>query len=305
MLRPALTALIAFLALAGPLGLAQVVTPEATDQSPKPFYLRVPGMLGFDLPDIDPPGTIKLILRPHFSDLIRRDYIRVDGGLRWAVNDHFEFSPEARTYLTHGLGDTTDDGYGVGEVRLGGKYVVREWPAKGVDTSFTLAAYVPISGAPVDLTDGLNHLAPAFLVQRHLVRYPKWSIFSGAGVDLVDPSEVAGTRNENQPRDDSMNFTAGAIYDLGQIKWTLTTTYATTAWIGREPEDFFYVQPNVLWYVPKKLMFNTKTQWILSLGARVSWGPDGTVVDPTSRVRAEITFRQVMNKFRGKPEEKP
>jgi hypothetical protein len=295
-------ALIAFLALAGPFGLAQVITPDAAGKPAKaqPFYIRVPGMLGFDLPNIDPPGTIKLILNPHISDLIRRDYIRVDGGFRWAVNDHFEFSPEARTYLTHGLGDSTDDGYGIGEVRLGAKYVVRKWPAAGMETSFTLAAYVPISGAPVDLTDGLNHLAPAFLVQRHLVRHPKWTIFSGAGIDLVDPSEVAGTPSENQPLDDSMNFTAGAIYDLGQIKWTLTTTYATTAGIGHDPEDFFYVQPNVLWYVPKKWMLNTKTQWILSLGARVSWGPDGTVVSATNRVRAEITFRQVMNKFRGK-----
>src|SRR6478735_2834793 len=97
-------ALIAFLALAGPLGLAQVVTPDAVEKPAptQPFYVRIPGMLGFDLPEIDPPGTVKLILHPHFGDLIRRDYIRVDGGFRWAINDHFELSPGARVYLTHG-----------------------------------------------------------------------------------------------------------------------------------------------------------------------------------------------------------
>lgn len=298
-------AFIAVLALAGPLGLAQVVTPDAVDKPAKaaPFYVRIPGMLGFDLPEIDPPGTIKLILHPHFGDLIRRDYIRVDGGFRWAVNDHFEFSPGARVYLTHGLGDTTNDGYGIGEVRLGGKYVVRKWPTDRTETSFTLTTYAPVAGAPLDLTDGLNHLALGFLVQHHLERHSKWTVFSGAGVDIVDPSDVPGTPIENQPLDDSMNFTAGAIYDLGQIKWTLTTTYATTQGLSRDGENFFYLQPNVLWYVPKKLLFNWKTQWILSLGARVSWGPDGTQISASNRVRAEITFRQVMEKFRKKPVE--
>src|SRR6478736_8079871 len=297
MLRSALIALVALTAAS--LGLAQVVTSDAVVKPPKgqPIYIRIPGMFGFDLPNIDPPGTIKLILTPHISDLVRRDYIRVDGGFRWAVNDHFEFSPEARVYLTHGLGETTDDGYGIGEVRLGAKYIVRKWPAEGMETSFTLAAYVPVKGAPPDLTDGLNHLAPGFLVQRHLARHPKWTIFSGAGFDLVDPSEVPGTPVENQPLDDSMNFTAGAIYDLGQFKWTLTTTYATSTWIGHTDQDYFYLQPNVLWFVPKKWMLNTKTQWILSLGARVSWGPDGTQLSASNRVRAEITFRQVMQKI--------
>jgi len=294
---------IALLALAGPFGLAQVVTSDAAGNPPKsqPFHVRIPGMLGFDLPEIDPPGTIKLILNPHFSDLIRRDYIRVDGGFRWAVNDHFEFTPGARVYLTHGLGDT-NDGYGIGEVRLGGKYIVREWPVRGTETSFTLTTYAPINGAPLDLTDGLNHLAVGFLVQRHLERHPKWTVFSGAGVDLVDPSDVPGTPVENQPLDDSMNFTAGAIYDVGQLKWTLTTTYATTAGLSPDSEHFFYLQPNVIWYVPKKLLFNWKTQWILSLGARVSWGPDGTQISASNRVRAEITFRQVMDKILKKTE---
>src|SRR6478736_1031084 len=297
MLRSALIALVALTAAS--LGLAQVVPPDAVVKPPKgqPIYIRIPGMFGFDLPNIDPPGTVKLILNPHISDLVRRDYIRVDGGFRWAVNDHFEFSPEARVYLTHGLGETTDDGYGIGEVRLGAKYVVRKWPTEGMETSFTLAAYVPVHGAPPDMTDGFNHLAPGFLVQRHLERHPKWTIFSGAGFDPVDPSEVPGIPVENQPLDDSMNFTAGTIYDLGQVKWTLTTTYATTNWIGQTHQNYFYLQPNVLWFVPRKWMFNSKTQWILSLGARVSWGPDGVQLSASNRVRAEITFRQAMQKI--------
>jgi hypothetical protein len=298
------SALLAFLALAGPFGLAQVVTSDAAGKAAdnRPFYSRIPGMFPFDLPEIDPPGTVKLIIHPRFADLLRRDYIRVDAGFRWAISNRFEFSPEARFYLTHGLGDT-DDGYGVGEIRLGTKYVLPKWPSDAMETSLTLAAYVPIKDAPVDLTDGFNHLTPGFVMQRHLIRHPKWTVFGGAGMDLIDQSDVAGTPYFNQPLEDSMNFTVGAIYDLGQIKWTLSTTYATTAWLGDETNHFLNVMPNVMWYVPKKWMRFSKTQWILVLGARVSFGPDGTEISTSSRVRAEITFRQVMDKFRKKPAE--
>src|SRR6187551_1441977 len=300
-------ALIALLALAGLSGPAQVVTSDVAGQpatDTRPFYARIPGMFPFDLPDIDPPGTVKLILHPRFGDLLRRDYIRVDAGFRWAISNRFEFSPEARFYLTHGLGDT-DDGYGVGEIRLGSKYVLPKWPRADMDTSLTLAAYAPIKDAPLDLTDGFNHLTPGMLVQHHLIHHPKWTVFGGAGMDLIDQSDVAGTPVFNQPLEDSMNFTAGAIYDLGQIKWTLTTTYATTAWLGDETNHFLYVTPNVMWHVPKKWMLNSKTQWILVLGCRFSFGPDGTEISTSSRVRAEITFRQVMEKFRKKAPVKP
>jgi hypothetical protein len=283
--------------LAAPFACGQT-TAEApsTKAADRPFYARIPGMFDLDLPEIDPPGTVKLIMHPHFSDLYRRDYLRVDAGFRWAVNERFEFTPEGRVYLTHGLGDT-NDGYGIGEVRFGAKYILPRWPDYDMETSLTLAAYAPIQGAPEDLTDGLNHLTPGFVIQHHSVRRSKWTTFGGAGFDIVDPSDVIGTPIENQPRDDSVYFTAGAIYDLGQLKYTLTATYATTAGFGEETDHFFYLRPNIFWYVPKRFVFNTKTQWALVLGARISFGPDGSLIDFRSRVRAEITFRQVMDKL--------
>ncbi len=304
-------ALIAALTLAvAPAGLAQVVTsdnvvkPAASTPPPtQPYYYRLPGMLAYDLPSIEAPGTIKLIFNPHISDLVQRDYLRLDGGFRWAINDHFEFTPETRMYFGHGSDDSGGNDFGFGEVRLGAKYILKKWPTPGLDTSFTLATYMPIHGAPIDLTDGLNHLAPAFLVQHRLVQYPKWIVFGGAGFDLVDQSEVAGTPVENQPVDDSMSFTAGTIHDLGQLSWALTTTYATTSLIGHTNQNYFYLQPNVLWYVPRKWTFHSKTQWIFSLGARISWGPDGSQISISNRVRAEITFRQVMSQIGILPEE--
>ena len=98
----------------------------------------------------------------------------------------------------------------------------------------------------------------------------------------------------NQPHDDSYSVTLGGVYDLGQIKWTLAGTYTTTALISSRAEHFFYLRPSVLWYVPKKFVFNTKIQWLIGLGTPMSWGPDGYNIKLNSRVRAEITFRQVI-----------
>ncbi len=290
------------LALTSPSAWAQTVPADASATPPEPSSVPsgIRGLFDFDLPSIDPPGTIKLVLHPHLGDFVRRDYLRMDGGVRWAINDHFEIRPEATFFLTHGLGGSAADGYGIGEVRLGGKYIFRGWPSANYETSLFMNIEIPTGHPPVDLTDGFNHYAPGFLVQHHSSRYQKITTFSGAGLDIVSDSNVAGTPVRNQPLDDSLNVTAGAIYDLGQVKWTLSATYATTAWLGDTTEHFFYLRPSLLWYVPKKYTFHYKTQWILGLGLRASWGPDGSELSFSNKVRAEITFRQVMDKIRSR-----
>ncbi|HWA29207.1 MAG TPA: hypothetical protein VG734_26385 [Lacunisphaera sp.] len=259
------------------------------------------GLFDFDLPTIDPPGTMTLVLHPHLGDFVRRDYMRVEGGLKWAINDHFEIRPEATVYFTHGLGGSSADGYGVGEARLSTKYILRGWPDRDYETSVFFNMEVPVGSPPVDLTDGFNHYAPGFLIQHKSMRWPKLTTFSGAGLDIVSDSPVEGMPVRNQPLDDSMNFTAGAIYDLGQVKWTLSATYATTAGLGDATEHFYYLRPSLLWYVPKRYTFNSDTQWIIGLGLRASHGPDGNEFSFSNRVRAELTFRQMIDKVRRKP----
>ncbi|HEY8993587.1 MAG TPA: hypothetical protein VIM71_02795 [Lacunisphaera sp.] len=282
---------------------AQLVPPAhkaQPAQESRPFLAGIRGLFDFDLPSIDPPGTMTLVLHPHLGDLIRRDYMRMEGGVRWALNDHFEIRPEASVYFTHGFG-SSGDGYGIGELRLGGKYILPGWPNNDMETSLTLNVERPVGHPPVDLTDGFNHFAPGFLVQHHSTHHPRFTTFAGAGVDLLSVSDVVGTPVRNQPLDDSMNFTAGAIYDLGQVKWTLSATYATTALLGDTTEHFYYLRPSFLWYVPRRYTFHSKTQWILGLGIRASHGPDGNELSFSNRVRAEITFRQVIDKIRRKP----
>ncbi len=295
---PRFISLFLLLAVTAPAAFAQVVPPESVaPPDHRSFYSRIQGLFDFDLPDIDPPGTVKLIVHPHLGDLVRRDYMRIDGGFRWALNSRFEISPAAAIYFNHGLGGG-HDGYGVGAVRLGVKYVIPAWPCPTMETSLTLGMDRPVGHAPIDMTDGLNHLTPAFLMQHRSRDHWRWTTFGGVGLDLVSQSDVAGTPVRNQPLDDSVNFTLGAIYDIGQLRYNLTATYATTNWIGDQAEDFYYLKPSILWYIPKKFTFNSKTQWTIAVGARISWGPDGNEISFSNRVRAEITFRQVMEKIK-------
>ena len=276
------------------------VQPAQNIQAPQPaptVFSRMRGLLDIELPQLDPPGTVTLILHPHFSDLVRRDYMRIDGGFRWALNDHFELSSEAAGFFTHGLRHG-DEGYGIGDLRLGTKYIFQEWLRPDFEASVAYNVELPIGRPPVDLTDGHNHYVPSFAIQHHSARNPHLTTFAGAGLDFIGPSTVPGTFSFNEPHDDSFSLTAGGVYDVGQMKWTLSGTYATTAIIGGTTKNFFYLSPSVLWYVPKKIMFNAKTQWILVLGTPMTWGPDGFQFKTTTRVRAEITFRQVMNNLR-------
>ena len=269
--------------------------PQATD----PFTSRIRGLFDYDLPALDPPGTVKLILHPHISDLVRRDYLRTDVGFNWALNQPWEFNAEASAFFNHGLRGK-GAGSGIGEVRMGAKYVFQEWLRPDFETSAVLNISLPVGKPPVDLTDGHDHYTPGLVIQHHSTRDPKLTNFAEATVDIINKSSVVGFFARNQPHHDSLSFTTGAVYDLGQIKWTLAGTYSTTALISSASDHFFSLNPSLLWYVPKRMTFNYKTQWIVGLGTRVTWGPDGRDVSVNSRLRAEITFRQVMDKMRGR-----
>lgn len=285
---------------------AQAQPPTADQNQPpeaRPFFSRIGGLFDFDLPELDPPGTVKLILHPHLSDFIRRDYLRTEVGFRWALNRNFELSAEASTYLTHGLGGGSA-GYGIGELRLGTKYIFTEWLHPTYEASVTFNASRPTGTPPLDMTDGFNHLEPGLTIQRHSRRYPRLTTFAEAGLDLLTRSSSPGTLRPNEPHDDSFSLTAGAVYDLGQFKFTLAGTYASTALLGDETAHFYYLRPSVLWFVPREYTFHSKTQWIVGLGLRSTWGPDGYDFGVSTRVRAEITFRQVLAQIRDRTKSK-
>lgn len=307
MIRHAVTTplLVALLIATAPFAGAQgrPPVPEARDPRANPtspgLLNRISGLFDIDLPHLDPPGTFRLTFNPRFGDLLHRDYIRLPTGVRWAVNDQLGFNVEAEAYATHGLGGGTGN-YGFSMIRTGGKYLLPRCPAELYQTSIGLDATLPVGSPPRDLTDGHNHYSPSLVVERHDPKFPRWTQFAGASLDFVTPSHVEGGFGLNTPHDDSLSLTGGAIYNLGQIKWTLQGTYTTTALVsGGDEVNIFTVRPSVLWFVPRRYTFNSKTQWIVGLGLRSTWGPDGFEFSTGTRVRAEITFGQAWDKLRG------
>lgn len=269
-------------------------------KQPSGLFDRIRGLFDIDLPRLDPPGTFKVKFNPRFGDLAHRDYIRVPTGVRWTVNDRLGLNIEAEAYATHGLGGGNATAtFGVGLLRLGGKYLIPEWPTKEFQSSVGLDVAMPVGSPPIDLTDGRNHYSPFLVVQHHDDERPRWTEFVGFNADIVTPSHVRGLIGSNTPHDDSLSFTAGAVYDMGQLKWTAQATYTTTLFISGVDDHYFTVRPSVLWFVPRKITFNSKTQWIVGFGARATWGPDGYEFSTGTRVRAELTFGQAIEKLRG------
>jgi hypothetical protein len=268
--------------------------------SPTTLFTRIRGVFDVELPRLDPPGTFSLHVNPRFGDLLHRTYLRVPVGVTWAVDDRLGFNVEASAYGTHGLkGGETNHVYGIGQLHGGAKYLFPHWPRAGYKTSLGFNLDYPIGSPPADLTDGRNHYIPYAVVERRLPDHPKLTLFGGLSADFVTDSSVRGRVGANSPRSDSLSLTAGGIYDLGQVKWTLESTYTTTALIGHDARNIFTVRPSLLWFVPRQITLNSKTQWIVGLGARATWGPDGFEFSTGTRVRAEITFRQVWGKIRG------
>ncbi len=219
-------------------GLANPGSPALT----RPFLSRIRGLFDIELPQLDPPGTVKFILYPHISDLVRRDYVRTDVGFRWTLNDHVEFSTEGAAFLTHGFGEQAT-GNGIGELRYGLKYLIHEWLPPDFEASANLSVTQPLTQRPIDLSDGYQHITPSVIIQRHSPNNRHLTIFTELSLDAISPSGKAGAMQINQPHDDSSSVTLGGVYDLGQIKWTLAGTYTTTALIGSRAEHFFTSGP--------------------------------------------------------------
>ncbi|MFI5337644.1 MAG: hypothetical protein ACHQ5A_12725, partial [Opitutales bacterium] len=263
------------------------------------IYTRIWGLFDVDLPQMLPPGTFQLHFNPHFGDFLHRSYLGINTGVEWAYTDNLQFHADADVFGTHGFrhGRAT---YGIGELHFGGKYLLRGLFPPEYETSVGLNMDLPTGRPPPDFTDAHNHFTPYLITQRHYAHHPRLTTFLGTNLDFVTSAGVAGGFGRNEPHHNSIALDAGAVYDVGQLKWTLQTSYQTTAFVGStHPDNFFTVRPSVLWYVPRRYTFNWKTQWIVGFGARATWGPDGREFSTSSRVQADLTFSQAYERLRG------
>lgn len=252
------------------------------------FIDGLPDMLSERLPGFDRAGALRLTVRPHFGDLLHRDYLRVPFGVRAKVSQNVESSAELQTYFTHGLSDSA--GYGLSGIRLGTK-CERVLPSlnDGAGLSLGFNYQAPLSRPPLDLTDGHRHFQPYVAATRPIM--PRWKLlgFVGLGADVLDRTAMRANFGRNQLHSNSLSLAVGAAREFKRFRATLTGTVTSSSLISDENKNVYALRPEIV--VPWKTSPNARTLIHLTLGGRTVWGPDGHELGLSSSVRFEFLFR--------------
>ena len=291
LLRPLLASSLLGLATArGALAAeATAPAPAATGWNLADFIDGLPDLLVERLPGFDRTGALRLYVRPHFGDLIHRDYLRVPFGGRAKLTENIESSAELQTYFTHGISDSA--GYGLSGLRLGAKceHVLPSFN-DGAGFSLGLNLQTPLSRPPIDLTDGHRHVQPYVAATRPLV--PAWKLlgFASIGADLLDRTPITAHFGRNQLHSNSLVFVAGAAREWPRFRASLTGTVMTSSLVSNEHKNVYALRPEVVF--PWKTKAEARTQLLFTLGGRSLWGPDGHELGLSSSMRIEFLLRR-------------
>lgn len=281
----------ALLAAVGFVPFVAAQTSPTQTENPEEFS-RVRGLFDVDLPKTIEKFKTKLIVHPHFGDLLHRGYLRVPVGVRIGLNDRTEVNAEAESYFTHGLRQP-HVGYGLDRLSVGMKYQWNKWLKDYADTSTGFNFTAPVGRPPLDLTDGFEHFTPYVTFSKPLPRFPRLTPFVSFSTDLMWKSSVPGSFRKNEPHSDTLGTSAGFLYDRAPFKYTLVCGYQTTALIGRDNQHFFSVNPSVLWDLPPWLKLHSRSQWIFGVGVKANFGPDGTDFGTSAKLRGEFKFSRL------------
>jgi hypothetical protein len=253
------------------------------------FIDGLPDFLAERLPSFDRTGALRLYVRPHFGDLIHRDFLRVPFGGRAKISEKIESSAELQTYFTHGISDAA--GYGVSGLRLGTK-CERVMPSlnDGAGVSVGFNYQTPLSRPPLDLTDGHRHFQPYLAATRPIV--PAWKLlgFASVGADLLDRTPIPARFGRNQLHSNSLTYVAGAAREWPRFRASLTATFTSSRWLSDEHKNVYALRPEIV--LPWKSRPDARTQVLLTLGGRTIWGPDGHELGLSSSVRFEFLLRR-------------
>lgn len=268
---------------------AAAPTPAKSTWDLAEFIDGLPDLLSERLPGFDQTGALRLYVRPHFGDVIHRDYLRVPFGARAKITPSIESSAELQTYFTHGISDPA--GYGLSGVRLGAKGE-RLLPSlnDGAGVSLGFNYQTPLSRPPIDLTDGHRHFQPYVAATRPTM--PAWKLlgFASIGADLLSRTHIPAHFGRNQLHSNSLIFVGGAAREFKRFRASLTATINTGALISDEFENVYAIRPEIV--IPWRLRPTARTLVHLTIGGRSIWGPDGHEIGLSSSVRFEFLLRQ-------------
>jgi len=273
---------------------APPATPAGQGQ-PSDDDLRVRGVFNSVLPRTEKKHSLRLIVHPHVGDLTRKDNLRTAIGFRYGITTRWEATLEADAYFSHGLkAKAFFEESGFSTLHLGTKYRLGEVFVPGWDTSVGVDYATPIGSPPIDVTDGLRHIAPYITASHPLARAPGWRVFGGFGVDDVTQVAARGELEKNELGDDSVNFSTGVLWERGTTTYALEATYATTRLTSAANRDVFALRPSVLWVLPAKYTFNSKGKWLFGVGLRLSHGPDGNDIGLNAKLRVNFDFKRLL-----------
>lgn len=254
--------------------------------------IRIQEIFTSHLPDTIAESSIRASLHPRFGDLFNRDYFRASTGLRYGATSRLEVSAGADLYFSHGAGDVGFfDDAGIHGVRFGAKFNAYRDVLSGWETGVGFDTDIPVGTPPPELTDGLKHFTPYVTFSRRLPSRPSMRVFWGAGFDFVEPTTFPGVLATNQLDDDSLRFTAGFVIDRGRFHYTFETRYSTTHVVGNTDEDVLELRPAVIWEVPS---FRDRTRWsgwLVGVGGKASFGPDGTDTGISGKLRYNFDLK--------------
>lgn len=293
---PARTCLLVLAFLCGLLHGAETPVPSAAEK-PSDDDLRIRGVFNSVLPRTGKKHSLRMIVHPHLGDLTKRDHLRTALGFRYGITTDWEANAEVDAYFSHGLkakGFFEESGFST--IHLGTKYRLGEIFGLGWETATGVNFSQPIGSPPVDVTDGLRHVAPFITASRPLAGAPGWRVFGGAGWDDVTEVSAGRELEKNELRDDSVNFSGGVLWERGTVTYTLEATYATTRFTTDVNRDIYALRPGVVWVLPTKYTFNSKGKWLLGLALRLSHGPDGNEIGLRAKLRVNFDFKHLLGR---------
>ena len=127
-------------------------------------------------------------------------------------------------------------------------------------------------------------------------QHPSWRGFTGFGGDAVTQTATRGELDKNELGDDSVNVTAGLLWERGPVTYALEANYATTRFTADVNRDVYGLRPSVVWVLPKKYTFGSTGKWLLGAGLRLTHGPDGNDIGLNAKLRVNFDFKRLLGR---------
>lgn len=259
--------------------------------------IRIREIFSSHLPDTMRKNSFRAFVHPHFGDFENHDYFRISSGVRYGATSKLELSAETAAYFSHGFGDVGFfDRKGVMSAQFGAKLNVGPRILEGWDASVGFDVTRPTGSPPIELTDGLQHFEPYMTFSRRMESRPEIRLFWGAGADLVSATRFAGELQENQLGDDSAHLTAGFVWDRDRLHYTFEAMVASTRPFGESSDDLLVLRPGVIWEIPSFRNPHSRGNWMIGVGAKASFGPDGADYGVSAKLRYNLDLKHLFSR---------